>query len=76
MFIDGHKQPKVIENQNCFFTKIKELKSYMVKFNEDGTMKAKNYLVDYIVREKKWCLIIIMTYDRYTFFVNDRIRKV
>ena len=53
MFIDGHKQPKVIENQNCFFTKIKELKSYMVKFNEDGTMKAKNYLVDYIVREKK-----------------------
>lgn len=65
----------MVEDWNRFLTKIEELKLYMVKFNEDSAMKTKNYLVNYAVEEKKHCSIIIITYDKYIFFANNRIWK-
>ena len=66
----------MIEDQNCFLTKIVELKPYIVEFNENGAMKAKDYPVNYIVGEEKCRLIIVITYDECTFFANDGIQKI
>ena len=49
VFIDRHKQLGVIEDQNLFLTRIEELKSYMIKYDENSTMKAKKYPVVYVV---------------------------
>lgn len=46
MFVDGHKRLDVVKDCERFFKTIEELKPYMVEFNEDGTMKGKEYLLD------------------------------
>lgn len=45
----------------------------MVEFNEDDIIKAKEYLVNIAVKEKEHHLIIEIPYDKFIFFVNDRI---
>ena len=76
IFIDGHEQPDVVEDQNCFLIKIKELKPYMVEFNEDSAMKAKNYPVDCIVGGEKHRSIIVIIHDEYIFSAMNKVRKV
>lgn len=49
VFIDRHKRPDIIEDRKKFFNKMEELKLYLVEFNEDGTMKEKNYPANCIV---------------------------
>ena len=75
VFVDAHEWPDVVEDQNCFLTKIEELKLYMVEFNEDDAMKAKDYPVDCAVKGEKCRPIIVITHDEYTFFANDGVRK-
>lgn len=75
IFINTHKQLDIIEDQNCFLTKIEKLKLYIVKFNKNNGIKIKNYLVNCVVKDKKYCLIIIITYDKYIFSINDRVQK-
>lgn len=65
-----------MKDQNSFLTKIKKLKLYIVKFNENNIIKAKNYLINYIIKDKKRYLIIIITYNEYIFFINDKIQKI
>ena len=73
--VDGHKQLDVIKDQNQFLIKMEELKLYMVKFDKDGVIKAKNYLRDCVIGDKKWWPIIIITHDKYIFFANDGLQK-
>lgn len=75
VFVDDHERPDMVENRNCFLTKIEELKPYMAEFNENGAMKAKNYPVDCAVGGEKRRPIIIITYDEYTFSANDGVQK-
>lgn len=75
MFIDGHKWLDVVEDQNCFLTKMEELKSYIFEFNEDGAIKTKDYSVNYVIEGEERRPIIIITYDEYTFSANDGIWK-
>ena len=63
----------MVEDQNRFLTKLEELKSYMVEFNEDGAIKAKNYPIDCAVGGEERCPIIIINNDEYTFSANDRV---
>lgn len=49
VFIDRHKQSGVVEDCANFLKVIKDLKPYMVEFDQDGTMKLKIYLNDCIV---------------------------
>lgn len=65
-----------MEDQNCFLTKIKKLKLYIIKFNKDSIIKAKDYLVNCIIRCENYHLIIVITYDEYTFFANDGVQKI
>lgn len=46
VFVDGYKLPNVVENHYFFFTQIEELKPYIIEFDEDGVIKAKEYLVN------------------------------
>lgn len=76
MFVDSHEQPDIMKDWYHSLTKIEELKPYIIEFNEDGEMKAKNYPVDYVVRGEKFHSIIVIIYNECTFFPNDRVWKV
>ena len=73
VFIDGHERPDVVEDRNRFLTKMEELKPYMVEFNKDGAMKAKDYPVDCAVGGEERRPIIVITHDECTFSANDGI---
>ena len=75
VFIDRYNQVDVMQDCKNFFKRLKELKLYMVEFEEDSTMKLKIYPSDCTVRGDKWCSIIVITYDKYIFFTNNRIWK-
>lgn len=49
VFIDGHERPDKIEDCEKFLNIIKDLKLYLVEFEKDGLIKAKNYLNDCIM---------------------------
>ena len=55
---------------------MEELKPYMVKFDKDGVMKAKNYPNNCIVRDEKQRPIIIITHDECIFSTNNNVQKV
>lgn len=40
IFIDGYKRLDEVKDYNVFLTQIEELKPYIVKFDENGLMKA------------------------------------
>lgn len=65
----------MVEDQNYFLIKIEELKLYMIEFNKDSTIKAKDYPIDYAVESEKRRLIILITYNECTFSANDRVQK-
>ena len=73
MFIDGHKRPDIIEDFRVFLNKIEKLKSYIVEFDKNGAIKLKTYPLNYAVGGNYWQPIIIITYNKYTFFANDGI---
>ena len=75
MFIDSHERSDLVEDQNHFLIQMEELKLYMVEFNEDSTMKAKDYPVNCAVGEEERHPIIVITHDEYTFSANDGIGK-
>ena len=54
----------MVEDYVNFLRRIKELKPYMVEFNEDGKMKSKMYLSNWIVNSEEHQLIIVIIYNR------------
>lgn len=75
MFIDGHEQSNVVEDCKRFLTKMEELKSYIVEFEENGTIKPKIYPHDCAIEGEECRPIIVITHDECTFSANDGIRK-
>ena len=53
----------MVEDQNRFLTQMEELKLYMVKFDEYGAMKAKEYLIDCAVGGDERQPVIVITHD-------------
>lgn len=64
MFVNSYKQPNVVEDYNWFLTKIEKLELYIVEFNKNNVIKAKNYLIDCAMEVEKFHLIIIITYNK------------
>ena len=75
VFINGHEQSDVVEDCKVFLNKMKELKPYIVEFDEDGAIKPKVYSLDCVVGGNDWRSIIVITHNECTFSANDRIRK-
>lgn len=73
MFVEGYKQPDVVENQILFLIRIEELKPYIVEFDKDGAIKAKEYSVDCVMRGCECQPIVIITHDKCIFFSNNEI---
>lgn len=75
IFVDGHKWLDVVKDCKIFFNKIEKHKPYLVEFNENSKIKDKIYLSNCAVDNKHCRSVIIMTYNEYTFSVNDSICK-
>ena len=75
VFVDGHEWLDMIEDCKRFLNKMEELKPYLVKFNENGTMKDKMYPPDCAVGGGDCQPVIIITYNECTFLTNDGICK-
>ena len=75
VFVDRHERPDVVEDRERFLKTMKELEPYLVEFEEDGTMKAKNYPSDCKGGGDEHRPIILITHDECTFSSNDGIRK-
>lgn len=54
---------------------MEELKLYIVEFEENSVMKKKIYLFNYIVYNLNYCLIILITYNKCIFSINNGIQK-
>lgn len=75
IFFDIYKRSDIIEDCKWFLNKMGELKPYLVEFNGDGARKDEIYPPDCIVGGEDCWPVIIITYDKYTFFANDGICK-
>lgn len=75
VFVDKHKRADVVEDCKTFLKKLKELKPYMVEFEEDDTMKSKVYPPNCTVGVDERRLIIVITYDKCTFPANNGIQR-
>ena len=73
--MDEHEQPNMVKDCKKILNTIKDLEPYFVEFKEDGSMKTKEYLDDYVVRGDKRCPVIVITHNEYTFSANDGIWK-
>ncbi len=67
VFIDVHERSNLVEDKNNFLTKMKDLKPYIVKFEENCTMKPRIYLSNYVVIGDHCQLIIVITHDGCIF---------
>lgn len=76
IFVDRHEQSDVIEDWKNFPYKIEELKPYIVKFDENGAIKPKIYSEDCTIGGNNWRLVIVITHNKCTFSVNNRIQNV
>lgn len=65
----------MIEDRAKFLQVMKDLEPYIVEFEEDGSMKAKDYLSDCAVGGDIRRPVIVITHDECTFSANDGIRK-
>lgn len=75
VFVDGHERPNVMENCKKFLSTMKDLEPYLVKFEEDGSIKTKEYPDDCAVGRDKRRPVIVITDDECTFSANDGIQK-
>lgn len=65
----------MVEDRKKFLSTIKDLEPYLVEFEENGSIKTKEYPDDCAVGGDKCYLVIIITHDEYTFSANGRIWK-
>lgn len=75
LFVDRDKQLDVIENCANSLRKIEKFKSYIVEFNQNRAIKPKMYLSDFIVERQDCQPVIVITYNKFIFSVNDKVLK-
>lgn len=58
-----------------FLKIIKEFELYLIEFRENNTIKVKNYFLNCKLKNDKHWLIIVYTYNKYMFWLNNSIYK-
>lgn len=76
VFIDGHERSDVVEYRKKFLAEIQALKPYLVEFEENGSMKPKDYPKDCAVGGPDKRPVILVTHDESTVNANDGRRQV
>ena len=75
VFGNEYEWSDIVKNHANFLRRMEEIKPYIVEFDQDGAMKPKVYFFDYAVgRQNRW-FVIIITYNKCTFSVNNRVQK-
>lgn len=74
IFIDRHECLLMLEDQNNFLRKIEDLKPYMVECEENSKIKPKLYSFDCTIGSNDWQPIILIIYNKCTFFANNSIQ--
>lgn len=62
-----------MEDCKNFFIQIEKFKPYVLELKKDGIMKPKIYLFNCIVKKNERLFIIVITYNKYIFFTNNRV---
>ena len=75
VFVEEYEQSDMVKDQKQFLKTMKKLEPYLIEFQKNNTMKAKNYFSDCKVRGDKPQPIIIITNDEYIFSSDDGICK-
>ncbi len=75
VFVDRHEQSDIVEDRKNFLNKMEELKSNMVEFKKDGTIKPKIYFSNCEVDRNNCQPIIVITYNERTFSANDLVQR-
>ena len=65
----------MVEDRQKILRIMKDLEPYLVEFEEDGSMKTKNYPDDCAVGGNTRRPVIVITHDECTFSANDGIRR-
>lgn len=73
VFINGLD---LIEDIKKFLNKIKNLKPYLIEFNKNDTIKDRIYVLNCIIVDEDYQLVIITTYNKYIFLINNSICKI
>ena len=63
VFVEGHEWSDVVEDRNYFLIKLEELKPYIVEFNEDSVIKAKDYPADCVMGGEECHPITVITHN-------------
>lgn len=63
----------MIEDCKKFLNTIKDLEPYLVEFEEDGSMKTKNYPDDCAIGRDVRRFVIVITHNECTFSAKDGI---
>lgn len=76
IIINKYKYLYIIKAQNNYWIRIKDLKLYIIEFEENNIIKPKIYLFNYIVKTNNCLSIIVITiYNKYIFSTNNNICK-
>lgn len=75
VFVNGQKWSNMMEDHKKFLNKIEKLKPYLIELNKNGKIKDKRYLPNYVVGDKDYWPVMVITYNECTFFANDGICK-
>lgn len=70
-FLDKHEEKDMVEYKKTFLNEIKLLLPYFVEFFNDGSMLSITYFENCIMDSPDQKLIIIMTYHKSTFSINN-----
>lgn len=76
VFMDEHKWADIVEDHKKFFKRLENLKLYMLEFDKDNIIKPKIYSTNCVIRKNKRQSNIIITHDEYTFFANNKFKKL
>lgn len=44
----------------------------MIEFNQNNTMKVKDYYIDFLIENNEYWLIILIIYYKYIFYTNNK----
>ena len=70
VFLNGHKREDVIEYGEKFLDEIKALSYYFIEFDKDRSILPKEYLKNCAVEGLDQRPIIMIIYNKNTFFAN------
>lgn len=62
--------------KKIFYNKIKSLFPYFIKFLDNKFKLSKTYSENCIIGGPNWRLIIMITYDKSTFSINNNKQKI